>query len=387
MKKGYISWLLNDEQGAVAALVAICMVMLLGVTSLAVDYGTLASNRQSLQNAADAAALAGAMKMSSSRSHGEIHSEAVSYADKNGADAASGECELLTAVSGDTVTVTIKKQVRTGLSMVLTGRDVETVSAKATAETSTIFGNYPYAMFAGQSIEERGTGIEITGNNITIGSPIHSNSHIDMPHATLTNGAVATAVGNTGHSGVAGWESAPEIPMPNYESIKSSFPNVVEYPGNLTLKKNNYSFATFLNDMIATSGKNRNQLKREGLTIYVSGTVTYNGNGAYTNDTGIPINLIAYGEINLNGCALTSTAAAPFVIISETGDITVNGQGADYHGIVYAPNGDVTLNGGNATFTGSIIAQNIRKTGGKISVQYYDGADDYTPKGKVRLVE
>jgi Flp pilus assembly protein TadG len=50
----------RDESGAVAIITAILMVVLLGFLSLAVDIGHLATVKNELQNAADAAALAGA---------------------------------------------------------------------------------------------------------------------------------------------------------------------------------------------------------------------------------------------------------------------------------------------------------------------------------------
>lgn len=378
------AWLKENEEGSVAVLVAVCMVVLLGFTSLAADYGTMAANRQSLQNAADSAALAGAMKLARSSELPAIQSEALSYAAKNGADDASDRCSVSASVLGNAVTVDIAKEVKMGFSMVLTGRDTETVSARATAVADTIFGNYPYALFAGQNIQD-GTGIITNGQAITIKSPIHSNSNISMRHAQLLNGAVATAVGSTGHAGEAGWESAPEIPMPDYGQIKHSFPNEVNHGGNLILR-NQYPLGTFIQDMVDASGLPLRVLRSEGLTIRVSGSITFHGNNSFANSTGIPINLIAHGNIDLGGCQLSSSPDAPFVIISEEGDITVNGGGAGYYGIVFAPKGDVTLNGNSVAFTGSVIAQNITKNGAALTVQYYDGADDFTPVGKVRLV-
>ena len=52
--------LLRDEDGVVAIVVALCMVVLLGFTALVLDSGYLFLERTQLQKAADAAALAGA---------------------------------------------------------------------------------------------------------------------------------------------------------------------------------------------------------------------------------------------------------------------------------------------------------------------------------------
>lgn len=59
----------KDQRGAVAVIVAVCMAMLIGFLALAIDVGYLYATKNELQNAADAAALAGAGKL------GEIYSD------------------------------------------------------------------------------------------------------------------------------------------------------------------------------------------------------------------------------------------------------------------------------------------------------------------------
>jgi Flp pilus assembly protein TadG len=48
----------RQERGAVAVVVAICMVVLMGFLAIAVDVGSIYSDKQQLQNGADAGALA-----------------------------------------------------------------------------------------------------------------------------------------------------------------------------------------------------------------------------------------------------------------------------------------------------------------------------------------
>ncbi len=57
--------LFNNERGAVLLIVAISLVVLIGMASLAVDVGYVAVTRNELQNVADAAALAATRKISS----------------------------------------------------------------------------------------------------------------------------------------------------------------------------------------------------------------------------------------------------------------------------------------------------------------------------------
>ena len=53
----------NSEKGAVAAIVAICLVVLIGAAVLAIDIGRIATTKNELQNISDAAALAGTVEL------------------------------------------------------------------------------------------------------------------------------------------------------------------------------------------------------------------------------------------------------------------------------------------------------------------------------------
>jgi hypothetical protein len=72
----------DAEEGAVAVLVAVTLVALLGAAALAVDVGNLYWERRSLQNGADAAALAAAQDFADG-SAGTARATAEEYADAN----------------------------------------------------------------------------------------------------------------------------------------------------------------------------------------------------------------------------------------------------------------------------------------------------------------
>jgi Flp pilus assembly protein TadG len=57
------SGFLNDTRGAAAVIIALCLFVMLGVASLAIDIGRLYTTRNELQNVADAAALAGVVQL------------------------------------------------------------------------------------------------------------------------------------------------------------------------------------------------------------------------------------------------------------------------------------------------------------------------------------
>ena len=294
-------------------------------------------------------------------------------------------------VSRKDVTVTLRREMKMGFSSVLTGVRTRTVSASATAEATTIFGGCPYALFAGQRIEESGTGISVGGNNIQINGNIHSNSDINMQHAVLSPGSVATAVRdvNPAANGWRGNSIALDMPaFSSFETAMNSMPGYVAISGDVTVKKGG-GFGELVETAVAefaAQGGSTHTLYTQGLCIHVTGNLTFLGNNASTYYADFPITLVVDKSIDLNGAPLNSNADSPLYIMSKYGDITVNGGGEHLTGILFAPNGDVTLNGNDASFTGQIVAQNIRKTGGKITITYQEDIDRFLPTTKVHLI-
>ncbi len=75
--------LLKDENGAVAIITAVVLVfVLLGIAALAVDIGRQSSAKNELQNAVDAAALAGAVELAKD-GYAEVETQAVEAAERN----------------------------------------------------------------------------------------------------------------------------------------------------------------------------------------------------------------------------------------------------------------------------------------------------------------
>ncbi len=380
----------KSEEGAVAVIVAIGLTVLLGFAALAVDFGMMASCRASMQNAADAAALAAAAAVGEKR-YGLVYRTAADYCAANGYDPADGKVNMDAVIVGKTVTVTLDRDLKMGFSAVVTGKRVRTVTVSATAEATSIFGSCPYAMFAGQHIDDAGSGIEITGNNIEINGDIHSNSDISMKNAVLGPGAMATAVNNT-NPATSGWNShSIARDMPSFRSFESAFsdmPEIIEFPGDV-VKNSKTGFQELIDDAVEAY---RDRLGSgdafldEGLYIHIGGDLTFNGHNSTAYQASFPIVIVADGDIDLNGATINSTYDFPVSVMSKEGSITVNGGGAVFTGIIFAPQGDVTLNGNQAEFIGSIVAQNIRKNGGKTTISYMEELDRFLPRTKVHLI-
>ena len=382
----------KNEEGSVAVITAISLTLLIGITSLALDFGRLAADRQKLQNAADASALAAAAELAADRSDEAVTAAAEEYLSVNGFDPAEETVTAQVAADGNSVEVIVSHEVRLGFARVILNRDTSAVSASAKAEAVSIFGGCPYALFAGQRIEEDGSGITITGSSIEINGNIHSNSDISMAHAVLGPGSAATAVRSVNPS-TAGWSSgciAMDMPsMKSFEKGLTGNCRPVEFPGNV-VKASEGGLQELIEEALekyAQREGDEEACPEDALFIHISGNLTFNGKASSAYEAELPFVLIVDGDINMNGTPLDSSSGCPAAIMSKRGNITVNGGGASFTGILYAPQGDVTLNGNEAEYNGSIVARNIRKSGGKITVNYSEDADRCLPVTKVRLIE
>src|ERR671926_91018 len=76
----------SEEQGVVAPMAALLIMVLVGFCALVLDFGTIYANRRALQNAADAAALAGAKELEAQLlgGTGNPTGQAQAWAGKNG---------------------------------------------------------------------------------------------------------------------------------------------------------------------------------------------------------------------------------------------------------------------------------------------------------------
>ena len=100
----------KDNTGAVAVIIAICLIALLIATALAVDVGSLFQDKRHLQTVADSAALAGAQELP--EKPGEAINRATEYANDNYSEEIESidvelSSTLTTDGSFDTITVTV----------------------------------------------------------------------------------------------------------------------------------------------------------------------------------------------------------------------------------------------------------------------------------------
>ncbi|WP_256128046.1 pilus assembly protein TadG-related protein [Arthrobacter sp. SDTb3-6] len=134
---------IQNERGAVAVIVALSMVVLLGATAFSLDVGAMYAERSQLQNGADAAAIAIAQNCAAG-SCGDTTTTAQNLANSNANDGASnvGAIDFPTSTSVHVMTTT--KDAATGAgSLALSFAPVLGIRNKTVAADATAGWGYP----------------------------------------------------------------------------------------------------------------------------------------------------------------------------------------------------------------------------------------------------
>lgn len=134
----------TPDRGATAVFVAICMVVLVGFTALAVDVGAMWSDKQQLQNGADAGALAIAQSCAGGDCNSPVSAagQAASYAGSNKLDANAAGVVTDLNTAAHYVTVRDSSTRRLWFAPVI-GIDTADIAATATARwENTSGGNF-----------------------------------------------------------------------------------------------------------------------------------------------------------------------------------------------------------------------------------------------------
>jgi len=157
----------RQELGQGLVLAALAMLVILGFAAMAIDVGLFLHEKRELQNAADAAALAGVQELPYSSAEAEQKAE--EWAANNGIDIGGGELESVkittTYVSNDTVRVRVQRDVPFVFARVL-GFTSDTMQATAVARVGSptiAAGAMPWALRESykESAEAAGYGLPV----------------------------------------------------------------------------------------------------------------------------------------------------------------------------------------------------------------------------------
>jgi len=343
MKK--LTKIIKNEDGQVLVLTTLLLVVLLGFAALTIDIGRVYITKSKLQNAADAAALAGALDLPNSST---AISTAIDYAGKNGAQESETTPNSPYDQDLTKIEVTCRKTVSYTFARVL-GLKQTDVSARAVAQKATVDGAaFEFAVFAGEGA------VSYNGSNHVFDGSIYGRDGVSLgTHAQILHGDAVSSYGGCSTFDGPGRSitSNPVIPMPDLSGLIKSQGIIVNSQAEFDAVVNGKSVngPIYVNGDLTITGR----VKGSGI-IYANGTITFNGNS--------------------NGDIL-QTSEDSICFYADKGDITFNGGSGVVIGTLYAPHGTITINGGaNSTTYGRIIAKSVVVNGAQASV--YSGAND-----------
>ena len=371
---------LKNQEGAVAVLVGIMIVAIMGFVGLALDVGNLMVTKTRMQNAVDAAATAGAQKFTTMQvppttsdqtaATSEANTILSNNLTSNGLPSATVSPTFPTnAIWGGNsvpaISVSFTQTVSTIFMKVL---GISSVSLSAAAEavlvslgsTGEPFFNSnggPNTLFSNQNLILNGS-MSVTGS-------VFTNAYLTMNGSEVVNGNVVgvqgiTMCGSENISGYAQATSVSEITEVGTEQIAGgtiggattvSMPNFSQAIVNATSAANTYSSSQTFNGITQSNG-----------SIYVQGNVIINGS---VNWSGC---ILATGSITINGSSQITGSNQVF-LYSENGNITENGSCSFGTGgtngsnvIAYAPSGTIIVNGASNWY-GEVIGNQLTING------------------------
>jgi Flp pilus assembly protein TadG len=435
---------LRARQGQVLPLVALGLPLIIGMAGLSITIGSLYLSETRLQNAVDAAALAGAQEMAAGDASA-VASQATLITQNDPAAAnATVSAEYTpfdTVVASATATIP-------GSFAALFGHKTFTLTARAVAQ----YGPgtpFDYAVFQGST--NTANPLTFNGSDTVQGS-IHSNGNIDLTGSVSISGAV-NAAGNiteTGNDSTGPLEphqlvlSMPKWDVPAPPTVESaSTTSSITLNGNQTRQGNwivtgsvtingsnnvidgtiettngatitvNGSSNVITGSLIALGGgsiviNGGNNTVDGSVVASGGGSITYGGNetiegtteidnatasnAIITLDGGVvadgPV-LAKGGSVSLNGHDQADNGAGLVIAALANGqgvggDITVNG-GVSCTGVLYAPNGTIVFNGGDAV-SGAVVADYVTANG-SVSIAWNAQTLTNLPSAGVALIQ
>jgi hypothetical protein len=352
----------EDERGISLVLVAAGMVALVGMAALTIDVGIILQERRSVQNAADAAALAGARYLPGSP--GVARDTAFDYLVANGYSpgAPDVEVKIETGYEGDprAIAVSVTKDKPLAFARVL-GEFVGHPGAIGVAKVVTSFDDN-YAIFAiGNNCPSASEGASISGTFAGIGGAVHSNGEMSLAGSnhSVSPGITYTCSyqqGGSGHTIEEGTKNVGERPSPVDWVYEDFVPCTYTFPNpNVNLKATNAVWAN----------PQKTNL-RPGIYCF-GGNVTVIGDGI--NGT---VTFAARGKINWSG---VDADLDPFfervVFYAESGApnaISVQGDNNQFDGLLYAPFGGIEFQGSDWVLHGSLVGQTVDVDGAGATV-------------------
>jgi len=399
----------DAQRGQSLVTVILMLTVLIGLTGAALTVGTVYYAHTRLQNAVDAAALAGAQVVSTSQSPGS-QAALITQDDPGASGTVSWNADPRYP---NTVVANGMTTVPGGFAQLF---GIAHFSVRAHAVASPAPGwPFDFAIFQGSSSHA----LRFNGGGVTVDGSIHGNSNVIFNGGNNTVTGVVSAAGtispsppsSQGNNFGATEPNAPYIPMPQWNppALPSPYQTVTPTGSTWTIDKN-ISGNFLVNgsvDIAAGVTVNGSIEATDGITLSGGGdtingnllavgpnsNITVNGGGNTFNGE---ILTEGGGNITFNGGGTNLGPNQSALVLAalpedglQGGSITFNGGGNSnaFPGVFYAPDGTLTFDGGGNTFLGSLVAELIKFNGGGTTVQWDAAVVDNVPLGEPVLIQ
>lgn len=367
----------KSESGQAAIVFALIFTVLCGCAALVVDIGKVAIEKTQLQNAIDAAVLAGAQ---------DLPDAAKAAASVNQFILLNGyspeDIEISFENNNYTMNVVGSKEVSYTFARIF-GLQSAVVHPESSASKESIGGIFDFAILSLSSNVQLG----IYGNSFNVTGSVHSNYKLAFSASDINISGSCEAV-----SDLSVFASTIAI-IGKCEGKKVTISG-----SNVTTgaRKDNpapFYDAPDFSDTIAAQAAAVNQVYEGDKNfsessvvinhpIYVNGDVQINTH----NFTGTGT-IMSEGDIDLYGGSLVQQPGDTICYYSKNGNINIYGSNIVVDGIIYAPNGTISISGSNVTINGRLIADKLQLTGGTLIVN--SSAEDLIclPSSSVKLTK
>ena len=368
----------DNETGTVVVLLVLAMTAMIGFLGLTVDVGYGYLQKERLQNALDAAALAGAQSLPDRT---QAMNNAIECAAQNGVTLQEADV----TISADNKQITCSKVLTVPLNFApVLGIRQWQVSGSATAAVTTQSDPaFDYVIFSASTSQS----FTDTGGNWTVNGKVHINSYTTFTGGNrdfnndyecvgdiwltggnntwgnlITNGSVHKTGGNHTYTLIPGTS---RLPIPQYSLQELRDRAAVYYNTS----------QNFTGDKLTLNG-----------IMFVNGNVTFTGSKVEGRGS-----IVATGNITLTGGGFKyQTPASDLVALYAGGSVGITitgGSSKEFDGVLYAPNGSITITGGNSDFYGSLVAQSFTITGGNHTFTHDARSGEALGTRRVKLTE
>ncbi|MGQ0802892.1 MAG: pilus assembly protein TadG-related protein [Actinomycetota bacterium] len=388
----------EGEDGAVAVLVAVLMIVLIGAAAFVVDLGNARALKRKAQTAADAAALAGVRRLN----NGDVVAVATDYVSRNGFGSATVNVPPATGSrAGDPTCVEVLSHgtVDTILAGVM-GIDEIDVEARAVA-CATRGGNGGVAIYANSTTCQKA--IDWSGSTTHIIGGVHTNNDIHIGGQTnIIDGPT------TYRTDIQAPPDKVEFnPAPRQEPTPQAFPvtfEIADYApggtkaalaasqgryhnaGNDKIDKGWLESQGLYNDstgalalgLYYTTGDidlSASSVRGDGVTfVSASGEISFSGSNHFLRPWD-PEGLLAFTDHIKPGASQCNAAG-----------VRLNGSSHDWEGIIFAPRSLIEMSGSsNTSLHGALIANTVKLNGSELNITYNE--DFIAGEDSTKLVE